>query len=193
MSEKSLFAVLLRSPWWVSLLIAVVMALALAALLPRDYKLVGALSTFPFVVIAAMAARRQWQLPSAARVSEVGQALGDMPWAQFETLLKQAFARDGHEVLPATRAGADFVLERAGRRMLVSARRWKAARTGVEVLQALQQAREADEAPDALFIGLGELTDNARPFAAQHRIAVWQAAELALALRGMALPAPAVR
>jgi restriction system protein len=36
-------------------------------------------------------------------------------------------------------------------------------------------------------IALGELTDTARPYAAQHRIAVWQAADLAYALRG---PAP---
>lgn len=80
------------------------------------------------------------------------------------------------------------MLERAGRTMLVGARRWKSARTGVEVLRALQAACDAAEAPDALFMGLGELSDGARAFAAEHRIAVWQAAELAQALRGMVLP-----
>jgi restriction system protein len=48
-------------------------------------------------------------------------------------------------------------------------------------------AREAAEAPDALCIALGELIDSAKPFAAEHRIAVWQAAELAQALRGVVL------
>ena len=76
--------------------------------------------------------------------------------------------------------------------MLVSARRWKSARIGVEALRALQTAREAAEAPDAMCICLGELTDTARPFAAQHRITIWQAAELTEALRGSALP-PATR
>jgi restriction system protein len=72
--------------------------------------------------------------------------------------------------------------------MVVAARRWKSARVGLEALRALQAAREAREAPDALLIALGELTDTARPFAARHRIAVWQAAEIAQALRGK-LPA----
>jgi len=54
--------------------------------------------------------------------------------------------------------------------------------------------RDAHGAPDALYIGLGELTDTARPFAAEHRISVWQAAELAHALRGLALrPSAAAR
>jgi len=46
-------------------------------------------------------------------------------------------------------------------------------------------AREAADAPDALHIGLGAISDNARPFAAEHRIAIWQAPELAHALRAL--------
>ena len=84
------------------------------------------------------------------------------------------------------------MLERKGRRMFVSARRWKSARLGLETLRALQAAREAaesDVATDALCIGLGELTDTARPFAAKHRVTVWQAPEIAQALRGVTLAA----
>ena len=77
--------------------------------------------------------------------------------------------------------------------MLVCARRWKSSRTGLESLRALQTARDAGDAPDALYIGLGELTDSARSFAAEHRIAVWQAAELAQALRGLPLKPAAGR
>lgn len=53
--------------------------------------------------------------------------------------------------------------------------------------RALQTARDDSDAPDALYIGLGELSDTARPFAARHRIAIWQAPELAPALRGLPL------
>ena len=77
--------------------------------------------------------------------------------------------------------------------MLVCARRWKSARTGLESLRALQAARDAGDAPDALYIGLGALTDTARSFAAEHRIAIWQAAELAQALRGLPLKPAAGR
>lgn len=183
MAEKSLFATLLRSPWWVSLAIAVVLALLAMALLPADYRVAGAFSSFPFVVIAALAARRQWRLPGEAQVARTHQAVSAMAWPAFSKLLEEAFRRDGYSVRPGRAAPVDFELERQGRTMLVCARRWKSARTGLDVLRALQAAREASEAPDALYIGLGELTDNARPFAAEHRIALWQAAELAQALR----------
>jgi len=187
MAKNSLFATLLRSPWWVSLAIAVVLALLAGALLPADYRAAGALSTLPFVVIAALAARRQWRLPSAARVAQTLEAVGTMAWPAFATLLEEAFRRDGYTVQRGKLAAVDFELERRGRSMLVCARRWKSARTGVDPLRALQAAREASEAPDALYIGLGELTDNARPFAAEHRISIWQAAELAQALRDLPL------
>lgn len=193
MAKNSLFAILLRSPWWVSLAIAAVLALLAGALLPAGYRLAGALSGLPFVFIGALAARRQWRLPSAARVSEAEAALATMSWPAFSALLEQAFARDGWQVRRGSTAAVDFELERQGRTMLVSARRWKSARTGLDALRALQAAREAAEAPDALHIGLAPLTDPARAFAAEHRIAIWRAAELAQALRGLPLGAAAPR
>lgn len=193
MAKNSLFAVLLRSPWWISLAIAATLSLVAAAFLPDGYRAVGALSTLPFVVIAAIAAVRQSRLPSAAKVASTQQALSTMAWPEFAGLLEQAFRRDGWSVQRVNTAGVDFDLERQGRHMFVSARRWKSARTGLEALRALQTAREAGDAADALCIGLGELTDNAVPFAAEHRIAVWRAPELAQALRGLALPAQAAR
>jgi len=187
MAKNSLFAILLRSPWWVSAGIALLLGLLSFALLPAQYRVVGAMSGLPLAVISVIAAYRQWHLPSAARVAQTQQALATIAWPTFAALLEQAFRRDGYTVQRGKTAGVDFELERKGRRMLVSARRWKSAHTGLEVLRALQAAREASDAPDALYIGLGPLTDNARPFAAEHRIAIWQADELAHALRGLPL------
>lgn len=189
MAKNSLFAVLLHSPWWISIAIAAALSLVAAAFLPDGYRAVGALSTLPFIVIGAIAAVRQSRLPSAAKVASTQQALSTMAWPEFAGVLEQAFKRDGWSVQRASTAGVDFALERQGRHMLVSARRWKSARTGLEALRALQTAREKADAADALCIGLGELTDNAIPFAAEHRIAIWRAPELAQALRGLALPA----
>lgn len=47
--------------------------------------------------------------------------------------------------------------------------------------------------PDALFIGLGEVSDTAQPYAAEHGIALWQLPELAKALQGLPLGANAAR
>jgi restriction system protein len=190
MAKNSLFAVLLRSPWWASAGIAAAIAMVALALLPNEWRIAGALSGFPFIVIAALAAWRQRLLPNAARIEATREAVSRMAWPAFAALLEQAFRRDGYAVTrSAGNAGTDFVLERQGRRMMVSARRWKSAHTALETLRLLQSAREAsDDLPtDALLIGLGELTDSARTFAAEHRIAVWQVTEIAQALRGIAL------
>lgn len=187
MAKNSLFAILLRSRWWISALIAVIMGAISFALLPEGFRVVGAMSGLPFVVIAVMALRRQWHLPSAARVEQTQQALATMAWPAFADLLEQAFRREGYTVQRSKASAVDFELERQGRRMLVSAKRWKSARTGLEALRPLQTARDAGEAQDALYIGLGPLSEQALPFAAEHGITVWQASELAHALRGLPL------
>ena len=182
MAKDSLFAILLRKPWWISLGIAAAMSATAWALLPHDWRVAGSLSSFPFVVIAAMAAWRQRHAPSQARVEQTLAAVGGLAWPAFAGLLEQTFLRDGYSVQRRSGA-ADFELERRGRTMLVSARRWRAARTGFEPLRELQAVRERAAAADALCICLGELSDNAKAYAAEHRIAIWQAAELAQALR----------
>ena len=192
MAKNSLFAILLRKPWWLSIGIAALIGLVAAALLPRDYRAIGALSGLPFIIVGVVAAYRQRLLPSAARVTQTVEAVSAMNWPAFSKLLEPAFERDGFSVQAFKGEAADFELERKGRVMLVSARRWKSARIGIEVLRQLQATRESAEAPDALCIALGDLSDTARAYSIEQRIAVWQGAELAQALRGVKLPdAPA--
>ncbi len=188
MAPNSLFAVLLRSPWWISLSIGIALGGVAVALLPQAYGVAGALSGFPFIVIAAMAAWRGRGKPSPALIEHSAKAVAAMSWPVFANTLEAAFKRDGFTVQRAEGRAYDFDIERAGRRMVVAARRWKSAHTGLEPLRALQAAREASEAPDALVIALGELTEPARQLAAGERIAVWRAPELAQKLRGLLPP-----
>lgn len=183
MARNSLFAVLLRSPWWISLAIAAVLMLLALALLPTDWRVVGASSSLPFLVLAVMAAWRQRDQPSPQAVAYTQQALSAMAWPEFSGQLEAALQRQGYRVGRATQSGADFVLERQGRRAVLSARRWKSARTGLETLRALQAAREATVAEDAICVALGEPTDTARPYMQKHRITLWTAAELAPLMR----------
>jgi len=187
MAKNSLFAILLRSPWWISAAIATALALLGLAVLSDPFRVLAILSGVPFAVIGAVAARRQWHLPSPARVSETRAALARMPWPAFADLLEQSFRRDGYTVSRSKAAAIDFELNRDGRRMLVCARRWKSARTGLEALRALQTECDGTDRPDGLYIGLGALTDTALPFARQHGIAVWNADDLARALRDLPL------
>ena len=180
----------MRSRWWVSLAIAAAVALVANAVLPQPYGALAAFSAGPFLVIAAIAAWKQLRAPSPAQVAKTLEAVGSMGWDRFSGLLEDAFRRDGHDVTRLARPEADFQIAKSGRTAWVSCKRWKAARTGVEPLRELHHAREAAEVPDAIYIALGELTDNARSFAVQNRIRVLQGAELAVLLRSVDVTSP---
>ena len=70
MSERSLFALLLRSPWWVSFLAALAVALVARLVLPGHLVPYGAVGGAPFLVVGCIAAWRQWKAPSQAQVDD---------------------------------------------------------------------------------------------------------------------------
>jgi restriction system protein len=169
MSEKSLFAVLLRSPWWISFVLVAVIALVAGALLPKEYAGVGMLGGFPFFVIGCMALWRQRHLPSPAKVEKALQAFSSMGWRDFAAVLEGTFSRQGYTVTPLQGA-ADLQLEKKGVLTVVSAKRWKAAAMGVEPLRDLVAQRDALEASHCVCISLGQVSAKAAEFAAQNRI-----------------------
>jgi len=186
MAKNSLFAVLLRSPWWVSAGVAVLAAGTAAAVLPPAYVPYGVFGATPFVVTAAIAGWRRLRSPSDAQVEATLERVGTMAWPAFADALERAWRRDGHAVERLARGGADFELTKAGRTTLVSCKRWKAARTGIEPLRELQAAQRSREASGSIYVSGGELSDNARQFAADNGIHVLQGNELALLLRDVA-------
>ena len=131
MAKDSLFAILLRKPWWISIGIAAGIALVARAMLPEQYVIAGALGGIPFMAIGAIAAWRQLRAPSAARITSTLEAIGTMSWREFASALEEAFRRDGYAVTRIAGPQADFEIVKAGRTSLVSGKRWKAANTGV--------------------------------------------------------------
>ena len=176
MAKNSLFAILLRSPWWISVAAAAGIFAAARLALPEIYAFFVAL---PFAVIGAYALWQQRHAPSAAQVAGTIQALRAMSWDEFSAALEDAFRRDGYIVDRTTGAEADFELTKAGRISLVGARRWKVARTGIEPLRELDAAGGAREAHECIYVFAGEITDNARAFAAGKNIRLVHDAELA--------------
>jgi restriction system protein len=191
MAEKSLFAILLRSSWWISLSIAVAIALVSRALLPPEYFVFGAMGGFPFVVIALITLWRQLRAPSTAHVEATLAQINAMPWREFSAALEQALMRDGFEVKRLDLPAADFELSKGGRTLLLSSKRWKAARVGLEVFQSLETARNTRDASSCICVSTGEVSDKARSFAAQHQIRLIQGVELAQLLRPVLIGKPA--
>ncbi|MGB7542895.1 MAG: restriction endonuclease [Burkholderiales bacterium] len=182
MSENSLFAILLRSQWWTSIALAAGIFAAARLLLPGTYAFFVAL---PFMVIGGYAGSKQLRAPGAARVSGTLAALRAMSWDDFSAALEDAYRRDGYTVSRLGGAGADFELTKARRISLVGCKRWKVARTGIEALRELHAARQARDAHECIYIAAGEITDNARAFAAEKNIRLVHGVELAKLLPGI--------
>ena len=174
--EKSLFAILMRSQWWISIAIAAGIVVVARFFLPDAYAFFVGL---PFLVIGVVAGWRQLRAPSASRVAETLDSVRAMSWPAFAGAAEEAFRRYGYAVTRLDGNDADFELVKAGRTTLVSCKRWKAARTGVEPLRELDAARRAREANDAIYVATGEVSGNAAAFAAENRIRLLQGAELA--------------
>ena len=182
MSENSLFAILLRSSWWISLAVALGLIFIARFALPAAYAVYGYSVSLPFVVIAAMAIWKQRDVPSAARVEATLEAVRAMSWREFAPLIEAALQRDGY-LVTRREGAADFTLVKARRTVLVSCKRWKAATQGVEPLRELYLLRREQEANEAIYVAIGELSDNAQRFADEHRVTLMRGAELARLLR----------
>jgi restriction system protein len=190
MAPNSLFAILLRSPWWASLGVAAALALLMRLLLPEKYVFAGMLGTFPFVAIAAVAA---WKQARAPRPRDIEAALEQLRALGTDDLLaaaERAWSADGYRVQRHDGNGADLALERAGRRELISLRRWKAASTGIEPLRALHAACGRSDDAAGVYVHAGEVSDKARDFAKAQGLRLMPAAEFAQRIaRSGALPA----
>jgi restriction system protein len=182
MARNSMFAILLRSPWWVSFGLAAAMAAVARLLLPQPYEVFALFSAIPFAAVGCAAAWKQLRAPSAGRVGDTLEAAGAMSWPEFAGAVEAGFRRDGHTVTRLGGPAADFAVARAGRLTLVSCRRWKAARTGVEPLRELHAQIVAREAAGGLVLTLGEPSDAASAFAAGHGIELLRGTELATLL-----------
>lgn len=173
--KDSLFAVLMRARWWVSVLVALgVFALA-RLILPAGFAL---FATLPFIVIVFVVAWKEIRQPRGARLERALEKLRALSWEAFAAGLEDGFRRQGYTVARVQGAG-DVELRKDDRVSLVSARRWKAARTGVEPLRELAAAGEKGAMAECVYVVAGDMTDQARAFAVEKRIRLLEGGELA--------------
>lgn len=170
--ENSLFAILLRSRWWVSMGAGAAAFFLLRLLVPTPY---AAFAALPFLAIGLWVLKKELQRPSGRKIAAALAKAREMSTEEFAQALQLAFQREGYSVKRANGA-ADFELTYQGRVTLVAFRRWKATRTGIEPLRELQELK-ADAG--RMYVAAGEITDTARKFAAENRIRLVEREELA--------------
>lgn len=186
MAPNSLFAVLLRSPWWISVLLALAVFAATQALLPAEYRVVGGFGCMPFVIIAGIAAWKQRSAIGPAELERLVALASRLPRDAFVAKVGAALTAQGYAVEPG-RDGADLLAVRGGRRTVVAATRWKAARHGEEALLAVKRAMERNDAGTGLYLALGDVSPQARRVAQANAIDIAQGERLGALLRSARL------
>ena len=172
MRENSLFAILLRSPWWYTLLIAAAIVGVAFAILRPQHVIYGVAVAVPFVGLAVFACYRQMGQPSAQKTAATIEWIRTARAREFMRVLTAAYSEAGYQTTPYKGNAADLQLERDGRLTLVSCKRAKAATTGVEPLRTLATVGEGKEASALTLITLGDLTSEARAFADENGIEI---------------------
>lgn len=175
MPKESLFSILSRSPWWVSVLAGAL----LAAIAYQFFPQVAPFVALPFLVIAAYAGWRQLSTPSAANAADILGRLRAMSWENFSAVIHEAFRRDGYSVTEIAGGAADLELRRNGRVSMVCCKRWKVTQTGVGPLRELYAAKQAQDAQECIYVAAGDFTANARAYATEKAIRLLHDAALA--------------
>jgi restriction system protein len=93
--ENSLFAILLRQPWWVSALAGGAIFGLVRIWLFWGYAL---FSAAPFIAIALYVLYRQLRRPSAQRIAATLDRARTLPWDEFCAALEAGFRREGYGV-----------------------------------------------------------------------------------------------
>jgi restriction system protein len=179
MAKDSLFAILLRSQWWISIAVAAGIVAVVKLVLPGVPVAYAVFAALPFIVIGTIAGWRQLRQPSRARVVDTLESVRTMSWGDFSGALEDAFHRDGYTVSRLAGPAADFELTKDTRTSLVACKRWKVARTGVDPLRDLDEAKRARDAHECIYVATGEVTEGALKFAREKGIRVVHGAELA--------------
>jgi len=172
-------AILLRSPWWYSVLIAL-FAISIS-MVPAEgkYLFLGVATALPFIGIALYSAYNHSQRLSPKRVQEVEQKARRLSATELAKKITINYEKIRFDVSAFDGDAAEYELERGVHKLLLSCKRFKAAKTGIEPLKKMTNAGKKCEATGYLYVTLGEVSTNALEYARQNNIELIQAEALA--------------
>jgi restriction system protein len=175
MAKESLFQILSRQPWWLTLLVAFALFWIAYLVFPP----VAPFVALPFLVLGLYFGFVQLRSGPVGNVGERLTALRAMSWDVFSAELSRAYRKQGYTVLPADGRGHDFKLVKDGRTTLLQCRRWKVNQVGESQVRELAQAVEREDAGRGICLSAGEFSAPARKFAAGEPLTLISGVELA--------------
>ncbi len=170
MAKGSLFALLLRSSWWYSILVALFILVASLLVTDAQYVMLSIAGALPFFGIGGYAAYKQFQQPSQKRLLEITAQVQKMPAEVIAEKIAANYIKSGYEATSFKANGADLALSRGNRKLLLCCKRLKAANTGIEPLKLLVAVGEKADAVGYLYVALGDISATARDYARKNNI-----------------------
>jgi len=179
MAQETLFRILSRQPWWVTLLVGFGLFLLVRAIYPP----IAPFIAVPFAILAIYIGVKQWRSGSSADAGQRLVELRALAWDEFSALVTDAYRREGYAVAPSDGVGYDFKLTRGGRVTLLQCRRWKVNQVGAAPVRELATAVDRNEAYNGICIGGNDFSAPARELARQEPITLVAGLELAQLVR----------
>lgn len=105
---------------------------------------------------------------SIASAVEPGVAIRKLTWEQFETMVGEAFRKQGFTVQETDKGpdgGVDLVLRKGREMFLVQCKQWRASKVGVQVVRELYGVMSARGATGGFVVTSGAFTSDAWKFA----------------------------
>ncbi|WP_212645891.1 restriction endonuclease [Delftia sp. PE138] len=206
-TAEDLMDLITMLPWWVGIALAVSCYMVLRSIAIRPLpaaqspQQIGQLATtaiwqglatggqyiLPIIclsgaAISAVRKRRRSQLVETTSASSSADALQNMSWREFETLVGEEFRRRGYSVRETggdgPDGGVDLVLSKDGEKTLVQCKQWKAFKVGVCTVRELYGVMAADGAAAGFVVTSGRFTQEAVAFAAGRNIHLMDGAAL---------------
>lgn len=180
--NDSVLEVLAKYPWWISVILAVVVYISFKYLIPSIVSQHIFLNAFtkiapgfaPIIAgmllfVAALSAFNAWRKGQLFNSQKDIETLRKLSWREFEELVGEAYRRKGYNVTETGGGGADggvdLIVKRGGEKLLVQCKHWKMDRVGVKVVRELYGVVVAEKATGGVVISSGTFTQEAMNFA----------------------------
>jgi len=176
--NEGIFDLLLLLPWWVTLVAGIGLWFYLGG---------QSMPASPFVlkefVTWFILQFLKWGCLGAALVSGIAtiwrellftstkdiESIRAMSWGDFETLVGEAYRRQGYSVEETGGGGADggidLILRGKGEKIIVQCKQWKAFKVGVKVVREMYGIMVAEKADRVIIVASGTYTKEAIDFA----------------------------
>jgi restriction system protein len=206
--NNDLWDELADSPWWISVVFAVVVYVGISWVLPsiagsniflraiaKGMQGVAWIFALPFLLVAGFAAFRSYSRRHLLDSQKGLETLRALSWQNFERLVGEAYRRQGYVVEEvggsAPDGGIDLVLHRQGSKVIVQCKRWKSAQVGVSSIREFYGVTVAKNAERGIFVTTGTFTRDALDFADGKPLELVDGRHLAILVEGVQPAKPA--